>query len=77
MTIKDFFKMMNFNVDDIYGTIKKDNETFWFFDKIEIPPELEEKHIIKVTLTNEKDFDVEDACHIEITCTLCIEFIVE
>ena len=77
MIIRDFLETTTLEVDDFVITILKNGKKFWFFSKDEVPPELLGCQITKTTMNIEKDFDVEGYINITITCTLCIEFVVE
>lgn len=77
MSIRDFLETTTLEVDDFVITILKNGKRFWFFSKDEVSPEFLGCQITKTTMNIEKDFDVEGYINITITCTLCIEFVVE
>lgn len=77
MTIRNFLETTTLEVDDFVITIFKNGKRFWFFSKNEVPPEFLGCQIVKTTMNIEKDFDVDGFINITITCTLCIEFVVE
>lgn len=77
MTIRDFLETTTLEVDDFVITIFKNGKRFWFFSKDEVPPEFLGCQIVKTTMNIEKDFDIDGFINIRITCTLCLEFVVE